>query len=188
MKTFLILLWFVIAFAACKSHEKSRAELVTSYYAAFEASDFDQLVPLLADSFTIAEGEYLTTYTHDQFYKQFKWDSVFQPRYELVALNTVDDQVIATVSTRSLRYAFLENNPLTCQFKITFTSGKIAMVELIECIDSDWERWEKKRDALVAWTATHHPELDGFIHDLSMQGAMNYLKAMALYEARAEAH
>lgn len=42
----------------------------------------------------------------------------------------------------------------------------------------------QERDSLVAWTARNHPELDNFINDLSMKGALKYKKTMELYVGR----
>lgn len=52
----------------------------------------------------------------------------------------------------------------------------------MECVDADWNIWQMERDSLVKWVSINHPELDGFIHDLTMNGAINYLKAIELYE------
>lgn len=71
---------------------------------------------------------------------------------------------------------------MTCQYKISFNSGKISKIEELECKDADWNIWQKKRDSLVSWTKKNHPELDGFINDMTMNGAINYLKAIELYE------
>jgi hypothetical protein len=85
-----------------------------------------------------------------------------------------------------LRFEFLKNNPLSCRHKISFKDGKIAKLETLECIDADWGIWQKERDSLVNWVHIHHPDLDGFVHDLSMQGAINYLKAIELYKDNEE--
>lgn len=89
---------------------------------------------------------------------------------------------MATVASKSLRYAFLKNNPLTCRFTIVFNSGKISRIESGECVGADWDIWEKKRDSLVGWIKKNHPYLDGFINDMTMDGAIHYLKAIELYK------
>lgn len=67
-----------------------------------------------------------------------------------------------------------------CQVKISFTSGKISKLEELECIGVDWNIWRKERDSLVSWVNKNHPELDGFINDMTMNGSINYLKAIDL--------
>lgn len=100
----------------------------------------------------------------------------------MVSLEKENDQFVATVSVNSLRFEFLKNNPLTFRHKFDFKSGKISKIETVEFIDTNWETWQKERDSLVKWVKSNHPKLDGFIHDLSMQGAINYLKAIELYK------
>lgn len=181
-KVFTLLL--VVSLTTCSKKELSLPDIVTRYYEAFNASDFLQLTPLLADSITIAEGDYITSYSIDSFHEQFKWDSVFQPTYEITELKELNSQVVATVASSSRRYEFLKNNPLTCEFRFSFNSNKIASIEVMECSSADWELWQEERDSLVAWASINHPELNGFIHDLTMKGAINYLKAIELYEKR----
>ncbi len=94
---------------------------------------------------------------------------------------------MATVASKSLRYAFLKNNPLTCRFTITFNSGKISRIESGECAGADWNIWEKERDSLVDWIKTNHPKLDGFINEMTMDGAIRYLQAIELYETNKNA-
>jgi hypothetical protein len=122
-------------------------------------------------------------FSQKTFYEHFKWDSVFQPTYRIVEIEELDSQIVATVSVESLRFEFLRNNPLTCKHKISFKGRKISKLEALGCIDADWGLWQKERDSLVNWIHIYHPELDGFIHDLSMNGALNYLKAIDLYKS-----
>ena len=95
-----------------------------------------------------------------------------------------DEQIVATVSVNSPRFELLKNNPLTCKHRFHFKSGKIIKIENLECIDANWDVWEKERDTLVKWIKDNHPELEGFIHDLSMKGAKDYMTAIALYKKR----
>ncbi len=166
----------------CNSKRTDPAENVTKYYKAFNNSDYDQVKALITDSITIISGDYIMPYSAESYYEHFKWDSVFQPTYKLLELEELGDQLIATVEVNSLRFEFLKNNPLTCKHKISFKSGKLAKFESLDCIGADWELWQKEIDSLVSWVNIHHPELNGFIHDLTMKGAVNYLKAIELYE------
>ena len=67
--------------------------------------------------------------------------------------------------------------------KISFTSGKISRFEDLESVGTDWDVWGAKRDSLVSWIKMNHPELDGFVNDMTMNGSINYLKAIELYTA-----
>lgn len=182
MKNYIILLSLSFFLAGCSNEKSTPFETVTKYYDALHSSDYSQIRILINDSLTIVDGEYATTYSQNSFYEQFKWDSIFQPTYEVVEIADVNNQMIATVASYSLRYEFLKNNPLTCKYKISLNSGKISKIEAIDFVGADWKAWQKERDSLVIWINNNHPELDGFIHDLTMNGAINYLKAIELYE------
>jgi len=51
------------------------------------------------------------------------------------------------------------------------SSDKITKIEALECSDANWNVWQAERDSLVNWVKINHPELDGFINDLTMNGA-----------------
>ena len=178
----ILFIFILISIASCKERISTESEHITAYYNGFKNSDYSQIKKTLSDSLTIIEGDYIMGFTRESFYKQFKWDSVFKPVYKLVSLENENEQFVATVSVNSLRFEFLKNNPLTCKHKFHFKSGKISKIETLDCMDANWETWQKERDSLVKWTKFNHPELDGFIHDLSMQGAIDYLKAIELYK------
>jgi len=185
MKRYFILFFLAALLIGC-SEKPTPSEIVTEYYDAFNSSDFNRIAAVIADSITIIDGEYVIPYSVESFHKQFKWDSIFQPTYDIVELEDQKSQIIATVASSSKRYKFLENDPLICSFRISFDANKITMIEALEYTDADWNLWQANRDSLVNWTSRNHPELDGFIHDLTMDGAKNYLKAIDLYEKRKE--
>lgn len=187
MKKYLILFFLSTLLTGCATQRLTSPELVTEYYEGFNAADYNRISTVIADSITIVEGEYVMPYSQESFYEQFKWDSVFQPTFKVLELENQDKQIIATVESSSKRYRFLKNDPLTCRFLISFDSNKIAKLEAIDFLDTDWAVWSAERDSLVSWTSRNHPELDGFIHDMTMQGAINYLKAIELYENRKDA-
>lgn len=168
--------------SGCSNQKLTHKETVTKYYNAFNSSDYNKIKTLINDSITIIEGDYVMPFTHDSFYEHFKWDSIFKPSYEVVEIKEKNNQIIASVAANSLRYEFLKNNPLTCHYKISFNSGKISKIETLECNGADWDIWQRQRDSLVSWINKKHPKLDGFIHDLTMNGAINYLKAIELHK------
>ena len=167
---------------ACNKQTPSHIAIVTEYYEAFNSSDFKRIHPLVADSITIIEGDYVMPYSKESLHEQFRWDSVFQPTYEIVEAKEENDHVMVTVASSSIRYRFLENDPLTTKFRVSFANDLITKLEVVDYVDPDWNIWQQKRDTLVKWVQDNHPALDGFVHDLSMNGALNYVQAIEHYE------
>jgi len=174
----------ILLLLGCAKDRPSKLHITTEYYKAMDSRNFEAVKPLLYDTITTVTGEFVTNYTHNTYYELFKWDSVFNTTYEIVEMAEEQDEIIVTVASSSLRYEFLKNNPLTSIYKISFKADQISAIEVMDYIGADWNVWEVERDSLVSWTKSNHPELDGFIYDLSIQGAINYLRAMELYENR----
>ncbi len=180
----ILFLFILIVGAGCTEKRSTPSEQITAYYEGFENSDFSQIKRTLSDSLISIEGDFKMAYSRESYYEKFKWDSVFRPVYTLVSIENEDEQPIVTVTMNSLKHEFLKNNPMTCRYRFHFQSGKIAKIENLDCADANWEVWGKEVDSLVNWVESNHPELDGFIYDLTMQGAQNYIKAIALYNNR----
>lgn len=163
----------------------SLSDVVEVYVDGLNTSNFDRINSVLADSITLIEGDYTVPMSSEGYYVQFQWDSVFTPNTQIIDIQEVDqNQVMATLSATSLRFAYLDNNPLVCEITFTFESGKIKLLETGDCPGANWAVWESRRDTLVAWIDQTHPELNGFIYDLTKAGAENYLQAIELYENR----
>jgi hypothetical protein len=184
--TFLILflLHFVIG---CNEQKFTRQETVNTYYTARDAGSYNELKTVVNDSITISAGDYTMPYDLNSFYEEFKWDSIFKTSYTLVELEEENNQIVASVTMNSLRNTFLKNNAMTCDYRISFNHGKISKIEELTCINVNWEIWKKEVDTLVDRIHKHHPELDGFIYDMTMNGSLKYLKAIELYEAGKDA-
>lgn len=182
MKHTLPLLLLICILSSCGTRSYSPQETITRYYTAFDQHDYNILQESLHDTLTIIEGDYTTTYTRASYRSLFKWDSVFNTSHKLLKFEYTNKRFIATVASSSTRNAFLKNNPLTCAFDLRFTSGKISQIETLDCPDTQWHLWQQERDSLVVWIKKEHPELDGFVNELTMQGAQRYLKAITLYQ------
>ena len=123
-------------------------------------------------------------YSKEGFHEHFKWDSVFNPSYQLVKIEPKEDQYVTEISVSSSRFKFLNNDPLISKQRFYFKSGQINRIENVGFIGTDWQQWTAQKEALIGWIAIHHPELDGFINDLTMQGGIDYLQAIKLYHNR----
>lgn len=181
MKNTLLLLSFLCFFAGCDHQKLTSEETVTEYYNARDTGDFKKLKTVVSDSITMISGDYVMPYTRESFYEQFKWDSVFKPSYDIIELEEENNQVIVTVAQANIRNEFLKNNPLVYRVKISFVSGKISKLEDLEDVGTDWNVWLKKRDTLVGWVKKNYPEQDGFVNDMTMKGAMDYVNVIDLY-------
>ncbi len=181
MKKISILL-IAILLSSCAAQRNSKSRLVETFFDGFKNLNYNTIQAVIADSLTITEGDYVMQYTRESFYEHYKWDSVFKPEYRLLKLENKGDQVLVTTEVASLKLEFLENSPMICDRKFYFKQGKISRVENLDCLNADWKVWERKVDSLVSWVKDNQPQLNGFIHDLSMQGALDYLKAIELYK------
>ena len=134
MKNHLLLLFFLIILLSCGQEQSNHNEVTTNYFNARNTMNFKEIKATISDSITITEGDYVMPYNHDSFYEVFRWDSVFQTNYEIINIQETDDQIIASVALSSIRNKFLKNESMTCQFKLSFSSGKISKIESLDCL------------------------------------------------------
>lgn len=182
----IIILFLLIIGIGCSEKERTPSEQITAYYEGFNNGDYSQIKTTISDSLLSIEGDYMMPYSRESFNEKFKWDSIFKPVYKLVSIKNQGEQAITTVTMSSVKHEFLKNSPMTCRYKFHFKAGKIYKIENLECPDAKWEIWGQEVTSLVNWVKANHPELDGFINDLTMKGAQDYMKAIALYENRSK--
>ncbi|MBF8149421.1 hypothetical protein ITJ86_05905 [Winogradskyella sp. F6397] len=183
MKYTLYLFIFTLC-VSCSEKQPTEFELVTEYFVGFKTSNYEQIKNVISDTLTTISGDYTTVFTPETYYQQFQWDSVFRPEYKLISTEQNNNKFIATISISCSKFEFLKNNPMICRRKFQFQSGKITNIEELDCSNVNWNIWAKEVETLVRWIENNHPELDGFVHDLSLKGAQNYLKAIELYKER----
>lgn len=171
---------------ACSVHHNSKKAQVKTYYVGFIKGDYSLVKQVLADEFITVEGDFTTAYTPTTYHELFKWDSVFKPVYQIKKIVEAGNEVTATVAVSNHKFEFLKNNPLVFKNRFSFKNGKISKSVNIEFIGTDWDAWEAQKQALINWIAKEHPDLDGFIHDLTLKGALNYERAIHLYLNRSQ--
>ncbi len=177
-----ILAILTLLFLACQRPQEE--QLARDYYQALNRSDFERIAQLQFDSVRVKEGPYNTAYSINDYVNWLQWDSVFRPTYEILDLKTDEEGVVLTVSKVCQRIQFLNGGPMVSKERIQFKEGKMYALEIQEFLSFDGDGWNTKKEQLVNWIAEHHPELNGFINDQSLQGGLNYLKALELYAKR----
>ncbi|MEP2690017.1 hypothetical protein [Maribacter dokdonensis] len=184
MKNSFHVLLLLLFLTSCQQQNVNRTAVVKSYYSAFDSGDYNALKAITNDSVTIISGDFTTNYDKEAFYEFYKWDSIFKPTYNTIKIEEENNTVLVTVAQKNKRNSFLQNNPLKFKVRVSFTSGKISKLEELEYINVNWNEWNQQKNALVEWVQLNHPELDGFVNDMTMKGAMDYLKAIELYEKK----
>ena len=180
----IVILFLLIIGIGCTEKESTKSEQITAYYEGFKNGDYSQIKTTISDSLLSVEGDYMMPYSRESFYEKFKWDSIFKPVYKLISIKNQGEQALVTVTMSSAKHEFLKNSPMTCRYTFHFKAGKIYKIENLECPDAKWEIWGQEVTSLVNWVKANHLELDGFINDLTMKGAQDYMKAIALYKNR----
>ncbi|WP_282074723.1 hypothetical protein [Maribacter aquivivus] len=176
MKNTFFILFLIVVLTRCDNEKLSHKETVTIYYKAFDSGDFNKLKGVIHDSITMINGDFVTPFDKDSFYEFYKWDSIFEPSYEVIDLTEENDNLIATISQKNIRNEFLKNNPLQFKVKISFASGKITKLEELDYIGVNWQEWNQEKDSLVNWIKVNHQNLDGFVNDMTRKGAIELYK------------
>jgi len=182
-KTIVLLLLLTIGFVSCKNSEKEidRVEIVKQYFKVLDNSDYSKMSDWFADSLTTVEGEYKQTYSKNDYLEFLKWDSVFDPNYEILEIEQKNGIVTAKISKMDKRISFLHEEPFITNQTIKFKNDKIISVEA-EYVDFNEATWKRNKNGLLSWIDENHPELNGFIYDQTESGGMKFLKTIELYK------
>lgn len=185
LKFSLLAFGIVLMMFSCKAtHGISSNQLVKDYYSGLNQGNFELFSKHLADSVQTMEMDFLLTKNPQELYTQFQWDSVFKPEYKIMQMAKSDDSVKVSIAKTCERTRFLQDADLIYKATFVIKDEQIAKIQTTDFVFLDDQKWPQRRDTLVAWIDTNHPELSGFIYDLTPKGAVNYLKAIELYENR----
>ncbi len=177
-KIIVLSLLLTIGFISCKNSEKKidRVEIAKKYFEVHDNSDYSKISDWFADNLTTIEGEYKQTYSKSDYLEFLKWDSVFDPNYEILEIEQKDGIVKAKISKMDKRISFLHEEPFITNQTIKFQNDKIISVET-EYVDFNEGTWERNKNELLSWIDENHSELNGFIYDQTESGGMKFLKA-----------
>jgi len=187
-KIIVLLLLLTIGFISCKNSEKEidKLEIAKKYYEILDKSNVSEITTLLTDSLLTKETEYdyEQTFSKKEYIEWLKWDSVFDPTYKILEIEQENGIVKVKISKTDKRISFLHKEPIITNQVIRFDNNKITSIETTKYVIFNDSTFVKNRNGLLNWIDKNHPELNGFIHDQTMTGGMNYLKAIELYEIK----
>ena len=185
-KTIIFLSLLIIGMLSCKNPKKeiSKLETAKNYYKVLDNSNIPVIATLISDSLLTKETEYNyeQTFSLQEYTQWLKWDSVFNPKYEILEIEQENGIVKAKISKIDKRIAFLHKKPIVTNQTIRFKNDRISSIETTKYIYFNDTIFVRNRDELVNWINKNHPELNGFIYDQTKKGAIKYLKAMELYK------
>lgn len=163
--------------------EVDKVQLVKDYIAALNAFDYPAIIDKFKDSIRLKERVYESTFSKEDYYVHFQWDSTLHPVYKILEIKEAEDGTVHMhVSKLEERIQFLNEEAIVTDEVVSFEDGKIHNIDIVNYVVFNEVEWINNRKRLVAWVNTNHPELNGFLHDQTREGALNYLKALEYYE------
>lgn len=185
-KTIVFLLLLTIGIVSYKNSEKEiyKLEIEQKYYEVLGNSNVSGIATLLSDSLLTKETEfnYEQVFSLKEYVEWLKWDSIFDPKYEILKIEQENGIVKTRISKTDKRISFLHKEPIVTNQTILFDNDKITSIETTKYVIFNDSIFIKNRDGLVNWIEKNHSELNGFIYDQTETGGMKYLKATELYE------
>ena len=178
-----LLLLLALGCISCKNAEKEidKFEITKQYFQVLNNSDYSKMSSWFADSLVTKEGGYEQAYSQNEYLEFLKWDSVFDPNYEILTMEQEGELVKAKISKHDKRILFLLEEPFITNQIIRFQNDKIISIET-DYVNFDHLVWERNKNELLNWIDKNHPELNGFIYDQTEAGGLNFLKAIELYQ------
>nr|WP_299000161.1 hypothetical protein [uncultured Allomuricauda sp.] len=183
-----LLLAAIVCLVGCKNNDKDVAsvEVAKAYYKSLNSSNLKKLSSLLTDSIICKELDYEASFSKDGYKELQRWDSVFQPTYKILEIQEVDGEVKSKISKACLRTLFLNGEPVVTKETISFKNGKIKRVSIDKYVVFNWKRWDSVRSRLVNYIDENQPELNGFLYNQTVEGALNYTEAVQLFNKSKE--
>jgi len=183
MNKIIALLLMTVGLISCKTSERQidKLEIARKYYKFLDNSDYSKMSDWFADSLTTIEGEYKQTYSRSDYLELLKWDSVFDPNYEILEIEQKNGIVKTKISKMDKRISFLHEEPFITNQTIKFKNNKIICVET-EYVNFNEAIWERNKNGLLSWIDENYTGLNGFIYDQTESGGMKFLKAIELFK------
>ena len=107
---------FLLGMFSCKisNDSLSNKRIVEGYISALNNADIDKMSNYISDTIKVEELEFLLSDNMDDFYRMFQWDSVFNPHFELIDFQELDQGVQITLSKEC------KKNPIPARHSLNY--------------------------------------------------------------------
>lgn len=188
-KIIVLSLLLTIGFTSCNTSTKEigKLEIAKKYYKFLDKSNGSEIEKLLTDSIIIRENIYdhQDVFSQKGYIEWLKWDSVLEPKYEIIEIELKNEIIKAKISKMDKRIAFLNEEPIVWDEILRFNKdNKIIKVERTKYWTFNDKIFNKNRNDISSWIDQNHPELNSFLTDQSESSGIKYLKAIELYKNR----
>ena len=187
IKVNILILLLITGMVSCSSKEDiDLLKITEKYYKALDESDTSLIKTLLQDSLLTRENEYYyeQKFAKEEYVEWIRWDSVFDPSYEILEIKQIENTVKIQISKKDKRVLFLHEKPIVTNQVVHFNKNKIALVETVEYVVYNDSLFVRNRQRFLDWIDKNHPELAGVIYDQTRIGGMKYLRAIELYQKK----
>ncbi|WP_431157859.1 hypothetical protein [Winogradskyella poriferorum] len=181
----LLLSFLTVIMLSCngKNPNASSLDIAKKYYQALDKSNREVMSGLLEDTLYTVETDY--NYKHaftkeDYVNNWMVWDSLFNPTYTVLEIDTLNDQIKAIISKHDMRIQLLHEAPTVWTETMYIKDNKITRIERQNVTFND-SIWIKNRAELINWVNINHPELIGFLDGQNKSIGKKYLKAITLF-------
>lgn len=179
--TYVFLTAIILMSCENKQIQSKNIEITKQYFKVLNHAEPSKVMNWLANSLKITEEEYRQTYSKNEYSKVLQWDSVFTPNYRVLNIEEKDAIVNVKISKIDQRISFLhDNEPFVTNHQIKFHEGKIVEIAT-DYVNFNYAAWEKNKTELLSYINQNHPELNGFLNDLTKDGGIKFLKAITFY-------
>ena len=134
-----------------------------------------------ADSFQIIDIDYVACNGKEDLHLQFKKDSVFKPKYQLIDYKTDKTLFIAKISKSSDRIEFLQDTAITNRVIFLFEKNQIKKMKIIDYTYVDFTKWKPRKDSLNLWLKENYPELEDYTNQKTLENSIKYNEAIQLW-------
>ena len=83
-----------------------KLEIAKKFYVAIDNSNSAEITELITESFTTNDDGFEQKYNGNEYVEWVKWDSVFQPTYEILKIKEENGIVRAEISKTDKRISF----------------------------------------------------------------------------------